>query len=452
MFVRNMHRVIIAISLITPLLLLSACEDASRQIKLKAAEVIGNLAERKLDSDVAGGFHRIPIAINKIDDEIFQATGVANAQMIVTSSGNVIYDTGLSTQAAKQRKLLRTESDNDIKYIIISHAHADHVGGTKLWKESNSEIIAHKEFVKNQRYLEDLQDFFWTRNRILFPWIPESPPTLPLISYGGIEPTIVINDDYHFQLGDTNFEVLATPGAEGSDNIVLWLPQKKILFSGDFFGPLFPQFPNIFTMRGEKVRAPMDYIESLNRVIALKPQLIVPSHHHPIAGEANIRQALLLIRDAVQSVHDQTIAGMNAGKNLEQLMREIKLPDHLSLSQEHGKVSWAVKSIWEYYATWFHFNSFTELYPEPVSDIYSDIATFIDNEQLLEKANEYINRGQLVKAIHFIDIADAKEQTDASIQLRLSLYNQLLARAIEEGNNYEKDYLRYLIKQLNTSK
>ena len=61
-------------------------------------------------------------------------------------------------------------------------------------------------------------------------------------------------------------------------------------------------------------------------------------------------------------VHDATIAGMNAGKTVYQLMEEIALPPELALSQAHGRVSWAVKSIWEYYATWFHFDSTTELY------------------------------------------------------------------------------------------
>ena len=36
-------------------------------------------------------------------------------------------------------------------------------------------------------------------------------------------------------------------------------------------------------------------------------------------------------------------------------MASIELPPELALTQEHGRVSWAVKSIWEYYMTWFHF-------------------------------------------------------------------------------------------------
>ena len=108
-----------------------------------------------------------------------------------------------------------------------------------------------------------------TVTELYFPLYPKKPPTIGLIAYGGIEPTITVHNGqpYKFSQGGVDFEVLALPGVEGADNIVLWLPQKKILLSGDFFGPLFPQFPNIFTMRGEKIRKPVEYIKSLERII-----------------------------------------------------------------------------------------------------------------------------------------------------------------------------------------
>ena len=146
--------------------------------------------------------------------------------------------------------------------------------------------MAHWEFPEEQRYLKDLEPYLHYRNRTLFPFLPEEPPQIGLIAYGGIEPTRLVKngEPYRFEQGGIRFEVLPTPGAEGADNLVLWLPDEKILFSGDFFGPLFPQFPNVFTMRGEKVRKPVEYIASLERIIALEPETIVPSHKDPIHG------------------------------------------------------------------------------------------------------------------------------------------------------------------------
>ena len=423
--------------------------DIKKAVTLKSMEVIGNIAVRNMPDDAAGGFHKIPIEVRELSDDIYQASGIANTHMIVTDDGNVLFDSGISIQAAQQLRLLKEKSDAPITHIILSHSHADHIGGTRFWKEDDTEILTHREFTEEQRYLTELQPYLWSRNRTLFPWIPESPPENSLLAYGGIEPTVLVGEkDYSFTQGGVEFDELSTPGAEGADNISLWLPQKKILFSGDFFGPLFPQFPNIFTMRGEKIRKPMEYIHSLNKLIALEPEMIVPSHHTKIEGKENINNALTKMRDAVQYVHDQTIAGMNAGKTVHELMKEIQLPPELELTQEHGKVDWAVKSIWEYYATWFHFDSTTELYPVPVSDVYADLAEMAGVEQLHAKALNYQQNQQPIKALHMLEIALAKSPTHKpSLGLRLIVLEGMLQQAIDGvGNNYEKDYLRRRIE------
>lgn len=413
---------------------------------LKSMEVVGNIAARSMPDDAAGGFHKIPIAVKQISDGVYQATGIANTHMIVTSEGNVVFDTGIAIQAAKQLRLLQEKSSAPVSHIILSHSHADHIGGAQFWQENDTEIVAHREFVEEQRYLKALESYQWKRNRVLFPWMPEAPPTNPLLAYGGVEPTILVDEhDYDFSQGGVDFEVLSTPGAEGADNISLWLPQKEILFTGDTLGPLFPQFPNLFTMRGEKVRKPVEYIQSLDKLIALNAQILVPSHHAPITGAENIRAGLQKIRGAVAYVHDATIAGMNEGKTVHQLMKEIKLPPGLALTQEHGKVSWGVKTIWEYYMGWFHFESTTELYAVPAREIYSELAAMAGNEKLLTSALSYIHKDQPEKALHFLEIMLAGDPSHrVALETRLSLLHSMLERAMDDngGNNYEKDYLR----------
>lgn len=427
----------------------SGGDSIKKKAQLKTAEVIGNIAQRNMPSDVAGGFHNIPIELHTLADNVYQASGIANTHLITTSEGSVLFDSGISIQAAKQIKVLKEKQQGELTHIILSHSHADHIGGTKFWREDNTEIVTHLEYAEEQRYLSELEPYFWTRNRIVFPWLPEKPTTQEMFRYGGVEPTILVDHrDYSFEQGGVKFSVLSTPGAEGADNLSLWLADQKILFSGDFFGPLWPQFPNIFTMRGEKVRKPIEYIQSLNKLIALEPEMIVPSHHEAIRGKDNIKAGMIRMRDAVQYVHDQVIEGMNAGKTVYQLMDEVSLPEELALTQEHGKVSWAVKSIWEYYATWFHFDSTTELYPVPVRTIYQDLAELASVESLLEKAQYHFQQQQAIKALHFLEIALAADpltdtQKIAALGLRLEVLEYLLEQAKQTSdNNYEKDYLR----------
>jgi len=441
-------------------------EDVARKLKqeaeIQSMAVIGDVATKRLASASGEGTHgaavdliKRPIEVREVAENIHYATGVGNTIMITTSEGVVLFDTGLVIQSANQLQILKdTVSDADVRYIILSHSHADHIGGTRFWMDEGTDIIAHQNFEEEQRYLSELQPYQYGRNRTLFPWMPawEDRPDIALMRYGGIVPTITVDDweTYAFTLGGIEFQVIGAPGAEGADNAVLWLPQQKVLISGDFFGPQFPQFPNIFTMRGEKVRKPVEYIKSLDRLIALNPDVILPSHLDPTIGAKKIRKGMQRIRDAVQYVHDETIAGMNAGKTVNQLMKEIKLPANLELVQNHGRVDWAVKSIWEYYMGWFRFESTTELYPIPAQDVYADLAQIAGNENLIALANNYLIQGEPVKTLHITEIALAGDPQNASA---LALRDQALVELLERAENgLRNDYEIYWLKsQLDTA-
>jgi alkyl sulfatase BDS1-like metallo-beta-lactamase superfamily hydrolase len=435
-------------------------EDVARKLKqeaeIQSMAVIGDVATKRLASASGEGTHgaavdliKRPIEVRKVAENIHYATGVGNTIMITTGEGVVLFDTGLVIQSANQLQILKdTVSDADVRYIILSHSHADHIGGTRFWMDEDTDIIAHQNFEEEQRYLSELQPYQYDRNRTLFPWMPawEDRPDIALMRYGGIVPTITVDDweTYAFTLGGIEFQVIGAPGAEGADNAVLWLPQQKVLISGDFFGPQFPQFPNIFTMRGEKVRKPVEYIKSLDRLIALNPDVILPSHLDPTIGAEKIRKGMQRIRDAVQYVHDETIAGMNAGKTVNQLMKEIKLPANLELVQNHGRVDWAVKSIWEYYMGWFRFESTTELYPIPAQDVYADLAQIAGNENLIALANNYLIQGEPVKTLHITEIALAGDPQNASA---LALRDQALVELLERAENgLRNDYEIYWLK------
>ena len=431
--------------------------EAHRELQIEAVDKLSDVAAARLEkaageggSQDAASFIGIPVEAREIAPGVFQATGVGNTHLIATSEGGVLFDAGLVIQAPKQIKALRAAApDGPLTHLIVSHSHADHSGGVKLWAEPETEIITHAEFEEEQRYLTELQTYFWNRNRTLFPFMPERPAGGPL-SYGGIAPDRVVynHEPYKFSQGGVDFEVIAAPGAEGTDNVLLWLPQKKILFSGDFFGPIFPQFPNVFTMRGEKIRKPIEYIRSLEKVIALAPEMVVPSHLNPVSDPDYIMQELVRMRDAVQYVHDETVKGMNAGKTVHELMAEISLPPELALTQKHGRVSWAVKSIWEYYATWFHFDKTTELYPAPMDTVYADILDAAGADALTAKAQEHFDDERPLQALHLVDIVLGVEPGDKdALEVRRAALQVLLEEAETSlANSYEMDWLRYRLR------
>lgn len=389
-----------------------------------------------------------------VNDFIYQVHGIATVSLIITDAGLVVFDTGIDLQAAEQRRrLLAKAPQRPVTHVILSHAHADHTSGTPLWLEENTRIIAHRKFPRMQDYLAAIEPFQWRRNRALFTYLPEQPRPRPKI-----KPDVLVGNEesYEFTQGGRRFVVLGMPGAEGDDSLTLWLPEERILLAGDALGPMFPQFPNLYTMRGEKFRDPLAYVDTLNRLIAMEPEVLVLGHFTAdyasgvIRGRDRIKAGLSKIREAVSYVNDQTVAAMNAGKSVEEAMAAIELPRQLDMTQIHGYVSWAVRGLWDYYGGWFHFEKTTDLYPVPADAVYPDIAELAGTERLVERAAAFQTDGKPLHALHLVDIVLAADQRQpAALRIKREALESLLAQARSQtSNNYEIQWLQVQLQAI----
>ena len=382
-----------------------------------------------------------------IAPDIWQSRGIGHAHLVATAEGNVVIDTGLTLEAERHhRNFGRLASSGPTRYVVLTHAHADHAGGADRWTQDDVTVIVHARFPHTQRYLYELAPFQARRNRIYYPAvIAVSPSTEELRELmPQVEPDILVHDTHTFELGGTRFDVIATPGAEGADSVSVWLPDRRILFTGDFLGPIFPMWPNLYSLRGETIRSATDYIDSLDRVIALEPEMLVPSHGEPVEGARTIRSNLQRIRDAVQHVHDAVVEGMNEGRTVHELMRDIRLPPELHLPEPHGKLSWSVRGIWEGYAGWFH-GSTTDLYPVPASDIYRYLAILAGGpDAVVDAAEQLLQAGQPVHALHLVEVALAGDADHVpALEVRLKALESLPS----SENRFESMWLQHRIRE-----
>jgi alkyl sulfatase BDS1-like metallo-beta-lactamase superfamily hydrolase len=245
------------------------------------------------------------------------------------------------------------------------------------------------------------------------------------------QPTVTFEDRYEFDLGGRPIELLATPGGETIDSLVVWLPHERTLLSGNLFGPIFGHVPNLATIRGDKIRSASEFIQSIDRVRALEPSVLVAGRGSPIRGADAITAQLRRLRDAVEHLLVMTIRGMNQGKSVFELMREVTLPAHLTLPEGHGKVSWAVRAIWEYYAGWFRCESTTELYPVPPSAVWPDLVDLAGGADLVTgRAAVRLEAGESVEALHLVDIALATAPAhETALRLRRKALELLLKQS-----------------------
>jgi alkyl sulfatase BDS1-like metallo-beta-lactamase superfamily hydrolase len=381
----------------------------------------------------------------KINDAISMVEGFGNTFLVTTSEGNVIIDTSSAAHAPKHKQLLKAISPAMVKYIILTHGHGDHTGGVRLWiEDSPARIVAQKNFVEFMRYQSRLGGFFALRNAAQF--------GLPMPASRGlagnvprIEPTHLFDDKTEFTLGGVKFEVFSTPG-ETYDHLTVWIPQYKAAFVGDNY---YTSFPNIYTLRGTQPRWALDYVNSLNKILALKPEIVLPSHGKPITGAEEITGRLTRYRDAIQYVHDETVKGMNEGKDVYTLMREIKLPSELEIGESYGKLSWSIRGIYEGYVGYFDLNPAT-MYELAPSSVYPDVVKLAGGPDGVAKiALDRVQAGRAVEALHLTDIALAADGSHrGALQARLKALEWLRDRC---RNSNERGWLDYSIKVTNDS-
>src|SRR5882724_5510041 len=364
-----------------------------------------------------------------ITDFIFMAKDISNAYLVTTSAGDVMVNTGFMDNAERTKRLLAPNRTGALHYIILTQAHPDHYGGVPSVRESQTQVIAERRFVNTWRYFRDLGPYIGRRSAKLWSGTVKrgaNPPPPP-----EVVPDVAVDRRYEFELGGRRFEVISTPGGETLDSLTVWMPKERVAFTGNLFGPVFLAMPNLVTVRGDKPRLVQRYLPSLDTVRKLGAELLITGHGDPIRGADKIRASLDKMHAAVSYVNEAVIAGMNAGKDVYTLMREIKLPDELKIGEFHGKVSWAVRAIWEEYSGWFHYDSTTSLYGVPRSSIDADLVELAGGAgALAARARKKLEGGWPLEALHLLDIALGADRAHTEA---LTVKKAALERLLQES-------------------
>jgi len=395
-----------------------------------------------------GGFDIRPASgseATQVADFVWLSEGLSNAYLVVTSEGRVVINTGMGFEAPVHRRLFDAVDAGPVRCVLLTQSHVDHVGGVELFREPGTEVVAQAGNAACQADDERIHPFRVAHSA---PFFPAAVGTAERHRHVQARPrptrTFVERDA--FTLGGVRFELIATPGGETVDSMVVWLPDERIAFVGNVFSALFGHFPNLVTLRGDRYRFALPFVESVDRVLALEPDLLLTGHFAPIRGADLIRTELTRVRDAVQYVHDETVRGMNEGRDVHALMREIRLPPELDVGQGYGCVAWSVRAIWEGYAGWFHQRSTTELYPVPASDVYPDVVALAGGpERVAARAQERLARGSALEAIHLAEMALAADPASRpALEAHLAAHERLLA---ERGgvNFWETRWLEHQI-------
>ena len=308
-----------------------------------------------------------------VTEGVYQAVGfgIANSIMIEGDECIFIVDVMGSMQTANEVKAEFDKiTQKPIEALIYTHNHADHVmGGLAFAPDGKIDVYAHdttnyyiNRFANVLRpvlrkrsarmfgsYLRDLGPD-QMENVGLGPFVETLDPNMTL---GLIRPNKTFSDELEAEICGVKVHLVHAPG-ETNDQLFVWLPERGVLLPGD---NIYKAFPNLYSIRGTLYRDVLTWAYSIDKMRALRPTHLVPSHTRSISGQDEVYETLTAYRDAIQFVHDQTIRGINQGLTPDELVEVVKLPPHLAehpfLQEYYGKVEWSVRGIFNGYLGWF---------------------------------------------------------------------------------------------------
>ncbi len=384
---------------------------------------------------------------DRINDFIFRSGGTTASYSVLTDHGRIIVNTGMGFEAPHHKRVLDAVRPGPTSHIITTQAHVDHVGGVALFREPGTVYIAQAENAACQYDDKRIQAL---RARTAGTWFDVTGTAArriaienPGVSMMQDAPTPDLTFDKRLGLTIDGLRVeLVASAGETIDNCIVWLPEHRIALISNMLGPLFPHFPNLNTLRGDRYRFPEAYLKTVRTLRDLQPELLITGRAAPVGGAELIDACLARLHGAVDFVHTETLRGMNEGTDISTMMREVQLPAHLRVGQGYGKVSWCVRTIWEIYVGWFKLHSTTEIYPDARVDALAALVDAAGADVAVEVARSALGRGDAIVAIHVAEgVLAGDAANDDALAVMVDAHQHLLDSGGEQ-NLWEDGWLR----------
>jgi len=215
---------------------------------------------------------------------------ISNAGFVVTADSVVVID-ALGSPPLAQRLLaqIRAITPLPVRHVLVTHYHADHIYGLQVFKDAGATIIAQaraREYLASDTARLRLQ----SSREELFPWVDESTRLVSADRWLGLDGQL---REETLEIGGTRFVVRPVGPSHTPEDLVIAVPQRGVLFSGDLL------FRGRIPFVGQADSA--GWIKALDGMLAMQPRVVVPGHGpvstDPLADMQLTRDYLLYLRD-----------------------------------------------------------------------------------------------------------------------------------------------------------
>ncbi|HYN62115.1 MAG TPA: MBL fold metallo-hydrolase [Rubrivivax sp.] len=249
------------------------------------------------------------VSFTRLSDHAYAYTaeGDPNSGIVIGDTSVMVIDTQATPAMAQDViRRIREVTDKPIKYVVLSHYHAVRVLGAAAYEPEH--IIASQDTREliNERGEQDKASEIGRFPR-LFRNVESVPP-------GMTWPTLTFTGKMTLWLGKLEVQLMQLGRGHTKGDTVVWLPQDKVLFSGDLVE--FDATP----YAGDAYF--QDWPKTLDNIAALKPRSLVPGRGAALQGEADVARGLEGTRAFVSELYASVKSGAAAGKDLRTVYKD----------------------------------------------------------------------------------------------------------------------------------
>jgi cyclase len=238
-------------------------------------------------------------AIKEVKPGLYLVTGAGgNSSVRVTSEGIILVDGKLPAEGNydKLMELIKSVSNQPIKYVLLTHHHQDHTGNDDKFLALGIPVIAHENLKSN-----------------LVTYAATPKPASPSVTY---------STDYAVKLGGVTVEAHHYGRAHTSGDTVVYFPDLKVVAVSDVLGvgnPAGSRAPLADYPGGGSL---VEWPKVLDQILKLDWDLAIPGNDDP-----QPRAYVQAYRDNIAKFVDRAKAAVKMGVPKDQLMMQIRADD-----------------------------------------------------------------------------------------------------------------------------